>query len=202
MSLPELFTLQESLHSSANLPVCASLSSVFCSPALCQTWCQGQRGQEKRAIILGGSQSVAPGLWAQEQRCRGLEEGVQSLRQGGSGQSPPEPLPRLVVGEREHSCGEAGPGCEGVDLGSGDARNYKGGREGGRVWSSGGRSWGAGGAGERRSCLLPLWGDVLRQKRSALSWYLCGTYLGQEDFDVDISQTGFWIPEGRALALS
>lgn len=90
MSLPELFTLQESLHSSASLPVCASLSAVFCSPALCQTWCQGQRGQEKCTIVLGGSQSVAPGLWAQEQRRRGLEEGLAGRQWVESPRAPPQ----------------------------------------------------------------------------------------------------------------
>ena len=175
------------------------LSQLFSVHLLCARPGAKVREDKRNVPLSWGAHSLWPRVSGP--RSRGTGDWKRGW-QGGSGQSPPELLPRLVVGGREHSCGEAGPGCEGVDLGLGDARNYKGGRVGKRVWSPGGRSWDAGGAGERRSCLLPLWGDVLRQKRSALSWYLRGTYLGLEDFDVDISQTGFWIPEGRALALS
>lgn len=71
-----------------------------------------------------------------------------------------------------------------------------------RGWSSGGvaRSWGAS-WGEKGLPLPAFMGARAETKRSALSWYLCGTYLRQEGFDFDISQTGAWIPEGRVSVI-
>lgn len=129
-----------------------------------------------------------------------MAERSRGLGRRGSGQCHCRPLASAArKEERVHQLGgKTGSWDSGFRLGKTSARVEEQGQRQDSAWGTGRKEWGAGGAVRRGCFFLPSWGDLLVQK-TTLPWYLLGTHLGQKYFDFDVSQIGFWIPEGRAF---